>query len=283
MDAFPDTKKNTDGRMWLPMHFAMSVPGIDLDDIQTLFDSDPNCISQGCDTESNCTPCHLAMMTKDPNMDLIETLKDFDPSFGVRQTMNESTALHLAAEFSNSIPLIQELIQEFPETLTMRDENQKVPIACTFQNNSVDAPDIFRILLQAAPQTAIESDDQGRFLIHQCLHSSSKDIPGSEEMVSIMLEAFPDAVNIADNGGWLPIQLAALTCRAEVFKMIAEANPAQISSIRPGYGTLAHVAVNSCSFENSLDKLKYIHSIQPQLLLTLDQYNCTPLANVVKH
>ena len=98
-----------------------------------------------------------------------------------------------------------------------------------------------------------------------------------------MLEAFPDAVNIADNDGWLPIQLAALFCRSEVFKMIAEANPAHMSSIRPGYGTVAHMAVNLFSFEHAFDKLKYIHSIQPQLLLSLDQYNCTPLANVVKY
>jgi hypothetical protein len=45
-------------------------------------------------------------MMKDPNMALIEMLKKFDPDFGFRQTRFESTPLHLAAEFSNSVPVI---------------------------------------------------------------------------------------------------------------------------------------------------------------------------------
>ena len=284
LSDFPDESRKTDGRMWQPMHFAMSIPDIDLDEIQILYDNYPESISQGCDPEWNYTPCHLAMMTTDTNMDLIETLKDFDPSFGVRQTIEDSTPLHLAAEFSNSISVIQELIREFPAALTMRDAYQRMPVACAFQNNSADALDIFRILIAAAPQTAREPDNKGRFLLHQCLNSGSKENLDSEEMVSITLEAFPDAVNIADNDGWLPIHLAALTCRrAEVFNMILEVNPAHLYANHPEWGTVAHVAVSGYSLWQSFDKLKYIHSIQPQLLLSLDQNNCTPLAIAVKY
>eukprot|EP01035_Chromulina_nebulosa_P000574 gene574-biopygen480 len=195
LDAFPDKRKKTDGRMWLPMHFAMSIPDIDIDEIQILFDNQTNVMTQCCHPDSNYTPCHLAVMMKNPDMDLIKMLKEFDPDFGVRQTRYEATPLHLAAQFSNSIPVIQELIREFPVALYMRNKDQKVPLACAFDNNTADAPDIFRILLDAAPQTAREPDIKGRFLLHQCLNYSSQDIPGSEEMTSIMLEAFPDAVN----------------------------------------------------------------------------------------
>eukprot|EP01036_Dinobryon_divergens_P061788 gene61788-biopygen27964 len=197
------------------MHFAMSTPDIDLDEIQILFDSHPDLITQGCDQDSNYTPCHLAVMMKDPNMDLIEMLKELDPNFFMRKTRYESTPLHLAAQFSNSIPVIQELIREFPAALYMRDDDQKVPLARAFENITADAPDIFRILLDAAPQTAREPDIRGRFLLHQCLEYSSQDIPGSEEMTSIMLEAFPDAVNITDNDWNLPIHLASLSCITE--------------------------------------------------------------------
>eukprot|EP01035_Chromulina_nebulosa_P069590 gene69590-biopygen43435 len=120
LNAFPDEKKETDGRMWLPMHYVMSIPDIDIDEIQILFENHPDLITQGCDPNSNLTPCHLAVMMKDPDMALIEMLKELDPDFGVRQTINEATPLHLAAEFSNSIPVIQQLIREFPAALYMR-------------------------------------------------------------------------------------------------------------------------------------------------------------------
>ena len=178
--------------------------------------------------------------------------------------------------------MIQELIQEFPAALTMRDEDQKVPIACAFQNDAANAPDIFRILLQAAPQTATEPDNKGRFLLHQFLYYNSRQNLGSEEMVSIMLDAFPDVVNIADNAGWLPIHLAALTCRTEAFKMIIEANPAHLSSYNPNGGTVAHMAVNYSIVRQPLNSLDDIHSMKPDLFLSPDSDGNTPLAIAVK-
>jgi ankyrin repeat protein len=133
----------------------------------------------------------------------------------------------------------------------MRDKDQKMPLAYAFENKTTDAPDIFRILSDAAPETAREQDNRGQFLLHQCLDYSSEDTPGREEMASIMLEAFPDAVNIADNDGWLPIHLAALTCRAKVLKMITEGNPANLSSTHPTSGTVAHMAARGCNVSRS--------------------------------
>eukprot|EP01035_Chromulina_nebulosa_P069225 gene69225-biopygen2312 len=265
------------------MHFAMSIPDIDLDEIQILFNNHPDFITQGCDPDSNYTPCHLAVMMKDPDMDLIEMLKEFDPSFGVRQTIYESTPLHLAAQFSSSIPVIQELIREFPAALYMRDDEHKVPLACAFKNNTADAPDIFRILLDAAPQTAIEPDIRGRYLLHQCLHCGYKDIPGCEEMTSIMLEAFPDAVNITDNDGYLAIQLAALIGRTEVLIMITAANPVNLSSYHLDFGTVAHMAVFGHFIGQISDNLHYIHCLKPELLISLDQKHQTPLAKAVTY
>ena len=78
----------------------------------------------------------------------------------MRKTTYESTPLHLAAECSYSISVIQELIREFPAALIMRGD---VPLAMAFHNFAVDAPNIVRILLDAAPQIATEPDNQGRF------------------------------------------------------------------------------------------------------------------------
>jgi hypothetical protein len=41
LEAFPDQEKKRDGRTWLPMHFAMLIPNIALDDVDILFESHP--------------------------------------------------------------------------------------------------------------------------------------------------------------------------------------------------------------------------------------------------
>ena len=57
---------DSEEKTWLPMHFAMSVPNIDLDDIQILFDNHPEMIVQGSYPSNNWTPCHFAVMMRDP-------------------------------------------------------------------------------------------------------------------------------------------------------------------------------------------------------------------------
>ena len=130
LDCFPEKKMRKDGRMWLPMHFAMSVPNIALDDIQTLFESDPNSISRECNSFLGFTPCQLAVMMKDPNLALFDRLKVYDPGFAasVNFAFRTSTPLHLAADHSNSVVVIKELIRMYPEALVMKDIYRDYPI-----------------------------------------------------------------------------------------------------------------------------------------------------------
>lgn len=45
MKNFPDKSKLPDGRMWLPLHFAMFLPNTDLVDIRTIIAAQPQAIS----------------------------------------------------------------------------------------------------------------------------------------------------------------------------------------------------------------------------------------------
>lgn len=78
LHAFPDKEKETDGRIWLPMHFAVSAPDVELTDIQVLHEAQPNSIltlseiSLSYERVLSVTPCHLAVMTKPNNMDIID-------------------------------------------------------------------------------------------------------------------------------------------------------------------------------------------------------------------
>ena len=199
-------------------------------------------------------------------MALIERLKKFDPNFGERLTSTtNSTPLHLAAQFSNSVAVIQELIQVHPAALEMENQNHDTPLFCALKNRTANAPDILQVLIDAAPHTVRRRGH--RFPpLHELLNDY-KIVPKSSKakMVSILLRAFPAAVDInvfSDSltNSLFPIQIAAKYCTTEVFKMIAEANPAQLSM------TSNRVAHYCAAVAGNMSNLRYIHSVMPELL-----------------
>ena len=42
LKCFPDDAKGSDGRMWLPLHWAVTLPAIHLSDIETIFAANPH-------------------------------------------------------------------------------------------------------------------------------------------------------------------------------------------------------------------------------------------------
>ena len=275
LEAFPDKEKVKDGRMWLPMHFAVTVPTIDLTDILIFLDHNPESIKQQCQKGDNLTASHLAVMMENPNMRLIRGLKVLDPGFAARVTSDGRTPLHLAAEHSNSVAVIQELIRVYPAALEMRDRSENTPLSRTLRNDTPAAPEILQAIVDAAPQTAQAVGKRGALPLHQVSYYDNCDnFACAEKMASILLAAFPDAVCIRDEYGRLPIETAAGRTNTQVLKVIMEATPVHLSRT----SKLAHRAVlgtwGTCF---CLDNLLYIHSVMPELLLAVDDRNRTPL------
>ena len=89
----------------------------------------------------------------------------------------------------------------------------------------------------------------------------------------MVLAAYREAVNIPNNGGSLPIFLAAEFASLDVMKMIAEENMSNLTAKGPMGSSMAHWAAAGHRLEN----LRYIHSMMPELLLSPDNWNTTPL------
>ena len=79
LECFPDDSKRSDGRLWLPLHLAVSVPSSRLEDIHTLFTANPAAIKAPADDMYKFNPCHLAAMMKNPRMEMIQRLQIYDP------------------------------------------------------------------------------------------------------------------------------------------------------------------------------------------------------------
>ena len=268
-----DKEMEIDGRKWMPMHFAMTVPNVSLNDIQILFDQDPEIIQQRTPRSaclgSGYTPCHLAVMVTDPNMALIKRLKVFDPDFGTRLTdYGRYTPLHLAARLSNSSAVIQELIRLCPETMAVRNSEGRFPMRDSLDNHTDKSSDILQAFVDAAPVSEITADDSNT-LLHAVLHNVSIYDSRAEALTTILVKAFPDSVNTLDWNQMLPIQIAAYRSSTSVLKTILEANPENLKNA----GDVAHQAVTG----DSLSNLAYLHSVSPEVLLSVDEYGHTPL------
>jgi len=131
------------------------------------------------------------------------------------------------------------------------------------------APNILRAFLQIDPELIeIRNEKQNNELsIHRCIRDGGEN-PNMLEFLKILLliRSHQDLVNIPSSEGLLPIHLAASRCTVEVFQMLYEYSPSSINVIIPGRGSVAHIAAS----KQKLDILKYIHTINPELILIAD-------------
>ena len=311
LDCFPDdTTKRSDGRLWLPLHLAVSIPSSRLEDIHTLFTADPAAIKAPADETNQLNPCHLAVMMKNPRMDIIPQLQIYDPGFGLSKDRFRNTPLHLAARYSDSVAMVRELAQLHPAALEMKNDEGDTPVhLAVYYSSSVEllrelaslspaalvtmnkngatplaaaintdySPEFdikLRLLLEAAPQAArivCPSYIADGLALHQILRRRNP--PATLEQVAMVLATHREAVDMLNYHGFLPIHTAAKFASLEAMKMIAEENISNLSVISPACGSVAHMAV----YQNHLQNLQYIHSLAPELLLSVDEQNRTPL------
>eukprot|EP01036_Dinobryon_divergens_P022145 gene22145-30381_t len=277
MQSFPDESKLVNSRMWLPFHFAVLLPRVELSDIQTLFTAQPDCIKMCTDDHRQINPCHLAVMVEIPCLPIIRRLKIFYPRFGSIVTSDGCTPLHLAALHSSSVEMIMELIQVCPTALRMTNNNGETPLCLVSENISPQAPEILHALLIAAPDTVtmVNNHSYQELPIHRFLRFGEN--PSAQKTLPILLDAHKESINIPDLRQLLPLHIAARHGSVEVLKIIVESNSTNLSTIIPGFGSIAHQAV----IGNKIANLRYICSVQPDIMLVTDLFNRTPLHHAV--
>jgi len=271
LESFPDDTKTVDGRSWLPLHFAVSLEKPNPADVSAVSISNPERIKAGSDSRL-INPCHLFSMSSSayPNLMVLQQLQIHNPRMGQSITCDGNTPLHLAACHSNSVELIKELIQIHPPALRMLNNRGETPFCLVFENPSSFASNILKAFLQADPEL-IEIRKNNELPIHCCIRRGGNS--NILNFLSILLEANHHLVNIPTSEGLLPIHLAA-SSTVEVFKMLYEYSPSSINVISPRGGSVAYIA---CVCQQ-MDILKYIHTINPELILSTGNNGYTPLS-----
>jgi hypothetical protein len=108
--------------MWLPMHFAVVLfikNKISAEDVHMMHTADVFAITRlsenddldGGYTKKGCTPVHLLCMQKEPNISMVRYFCIRDPKSFLLRDQSGRCTLHLAAQYSESVDLLQTLLQ----------------------------------------------------------------------------------------------------------------------------------------------------------------------------
>ena len=274
--SFP--KEKSTGDDWLPLHFSLSLKTIDLEITQALLTAQPQRTHMAIlatnlwwwldyhddDDDDNdndkhfaipaLKPYHLAFMRKEPCPGLIDQLCAFDANFASTEASDGSLPLHVAARYSNSVDLIRELVNLYPDALKLKNKSLEIPLHVLGSNGNPAVPEIVNVFVQAAPETVKEENNEGSFPLH--VFASSRNIFDSSS-IATLIDAYPEALRFSNSDG-RPIDIAANEACTEVLQSIVERT--DLDNLD---ASVCHSAVSYCK----LEKIHYLYSIKPELLL----------------
>ena len=198
MKSFPDHSKLHDGRLWMPLHFAVSLPNTDLMDIQNIFAAQPQSIKVHTSEQYQCNPCHLAVMTKNPRLEVLRRLKVYYPRFGTSKNSEGNVPLHLAAKYTDNIAVIRELAQLHPPSLRATNIRGRTPLHMAAMYSKSAA--IVRELAQLHPPSLRATNKEGRTPLHMAAMYSK-----SAVIVRELAQLYPAALEIRENAVCTPL------------------------------------------------------------------------------
>jgi ankyrin repeat protein len=309
LEHFPvNHHKVYDGRSWMPLYWAVSLPNVEFEDIHNLMvtvsDGDENSVELLGSPPLNLV--HLACMANS-SVNVLNIFEQYFPRL-LKDYIDEDyynyTSLHFAVKYRN-LSWVRELSYWYPSLVEMSDEFGCIPLLLLFQefNDSLVAQQILVELIHACPnipQKILSTLDvpvpgsEGSqlmeylmvshkrwlplfFLLHYC-NECGNSSTGVLEMVSTLLTAYPDALIIQDANGCFPIHIAATRSPVHVLQlMISNTRPETISALANNGLSVVHMAVRGLH----LDNLRFILSIKPELMLVKDSKGRSPIAHLI--
>ena len=304
-DNFPDNTKDTDGKSWLPLHCAAMCPNIDVNEIQALSTSligENRKDGQWQDSKRTMrAPYHLAAAVETPNIEVIHCLERFCPRMAFTACANGMLPLHYAAKYSNSVALVEELLQANPAAALSRSKLKygDFPIRYAYDNECSASIDMMRTIIKACPDCIKNQNGRPIFsdicctgtikmeklllVLVECpesfsctpfhfINSQSEDV---NKLILKMLELNPDLAQVLDKWDHTPLH-CALRCSDEegsafkVFNMLLKLYPNAVR-IRDIYGRLP------LHYAGSIVVVKALIQLYPEGLNIADEDEDTPL------
>jgi len=195
--------------------------------------------------DKQVSPCHLAATTNDPNLKIMRQLNTFFPRMSRYQNENDWLPLHYACKYSNSVEMVTELLQEYPEGLYMKTTAKECPLHLLCENPSNQSPEIMRRML-AADINIAKIPGKGGYIplqsviqsLHHIRESDYVSLQMKTDMVNQLLIAFPDGpafvtdYNNTENNGCTAMHMIAEIESADykdILRMMLQTCPQALS------------------------------------------------------
>lgn len=227
VDTYPESVRVKDNNGFLPLHFAC-IYGSSLEVLDVLLSTHPD----GAYTE-----------------DKHERI----PSYYLKQMAiynncrEDMLLLHKAVTGGFSINVIRLLLEAFPESCTVKDENGMIPLHHTCVMNTEESVEIALLLLDCNADCSTITDDDGRtpspsLYMKQAVSQRDKDgmLPLHHKAakglttnsLKFLFRAYPEGISFPNNYDMLPFHFACLntTSSLDVLMMFVKLYPESLSS-----------------------------------------------------
>ena len=282
LSGFPDDSKQTDGRMWLPLHFAVALSDmqmfISLSEIETIFTADPMAVKLVTDEFHQMNPCHLAAMNKKssyrPRLETIRQLQIYYPQFGTSLAYNANTPLHLAVKHADNLEMVRELIRFCPAALDMVNAEGNFPLHLAVKN--AKSIEVVRELVSFCPAALDMVNSDGDTPLHLAAAKYSKRF----DMVQELARCCPAAVQVVNASGNTPLHLlfADYTqISLEIIQELIQLYPAALEIVNEDGNTPLHLAVQGFAF---VEVIRELVRLNPAALSMENDDGFTPVSMV---
>lgn len=132
--------------------------------------------------------------------------------------------VHVACERNAPVDIVKALIDSYPESIFMKDENGKVPLihAC-YRSASIE---VVKLLLSRGQEAASLPDLNRRLALHwACEYDAASNV------VSALLASYPDASKHVDEYGRVPLHwvCVSIKCRPQTVQEVTILYPNAVS------------------------------------------------------
>ena len=189
-------------------------------------------------------PLHTAL-ANGVSFELIVDLYDKYPESVMTTDGNDELPLQVAVSHNAEFQIVYFILMEYPEAATRCTSLREYPIIYRLIYHMVD-PTIIKSILAAHPDAASVSKFSAKPLhIAVNMEYKYRERFGGNDLVEVVLEAYPDSVKIPDKYGRLPLQLALLNhVKSKVVQKIFDKYP-EAASVEDHKGTLPlHTAIS---------------------------------------
>ncbi len=199
---------DNDGK--LPFHSLTECGEVWDENIQSLYDAHPNVISTRTNRQSGSNlPIHLVASNPDAKASLVNKIVELNPRGATIENLDGRLPLHLICESGKSFDGgFETIYNAYPNAINVPERNTRgwwpLHFTVTCPNSTVEQ--IERVL-DLNPNAANVVDGSHKTLLHLAIESGK----GWDDGLKMLFEANPDAIEVEDALGRLPLVSALLT------------------------------------------------------------------------